>query len=248
VAHLHDGNLSGDESTRDPLLDGVRGRPHRRAMRDGRRRRARLDALVHSLTGALLTACSDYHDCPVPDPVIQASLPARLSETGLFAPGATELAPGVRPYTPSFALWSDGAEKRRWIALPEGARIDTSDMDAWRFPVGTKVWKEFVRDGIRVETRLLEKVDASDAGWAGIAYAWAADRSDAAERDGDGDGDVRDRDRRHRRARRSRRERALSEDEPPRRRGADAPARDGGRRRGRGRDGASVDWRAVMGR
>ncbi|MFO0617936.1 MAG: hypothetical protein U0414_35425 [Polyangiaceae bacterium] len=148
-------------------------------MKGPRRGRARLDVRVHALTLALLTACSDYHDCPVPDPTLQANLPARLSETGLFAAGTTELAPGVRPYTPTFALWSDGAEKRRWISIPEGARIDTKDMDAWRFPVGTKVWKEFVRDGVRVETRLLQKIDESDAGWAAMAYAWTADGSDA---------------------------------------------------------------------
>ena len=30
--------------------------------------------------------------------------------------------------------------------------------DSWRFPQGTKLWKEFTRDGVRVETRLLQKV------------------------------------------------------------------------------------------
>ena len=46
-------------------------------------------------------------------------------------------------YAPKFQLWSDSATKKRWIYLPPGSQIDTSDMDFWKFPVGTKVWKEF---------------------------------------------------------------------------------------------------------
>jgi hypothetical protein len=53
-------------------------------------------------------------------------------------------------------------------------------MDAWRFPVGTKVWKEFSLDGALVETRLLEKRrDPDDGGWFQMAYAWSADGRDA---------------------------------------------------------------------
>jgi outer membrane protein assembly factor BamB len=101
-----------------------------------------------------------------------------LSETGLYADvAAGTIAGGVRPYRPRFELWSDGAEKSRWLYLPEGNRIDTSSPDAWQFPIGTKVWKEFVRDGTRVETRLIEKISASD--WAFMAFQWRADQRDA---------------------------------------------------------------------
>src|SRR5688500_13196261 len=94
--------------------------------------------------------CNDYTVCDAPAPARLSVLPARLSETGLFADvKAGTLAPGVRAFRLQFELWSDGAAKRRWVALPEGGRIDTSDMDAWRFPVGTRLWKEFTRDGVR---------------------------------------------------------------------------------------------------
>jgi hypothetical protein len=97
-------------------------------------------------------------------------MPASLSETGLYAPGSTtELAAGVVEYAPRYELWSDGADKRRWLQLPAGAKIDTGDMDHWRFPLGTKVWKEFSRDGTRLETRLLWKTDER---WTRLAYAW----------------------------------------------------------------------------
>ena len=36
-------------------------------------------------------------------------------------------------------------------------------MDEWHFPVGTKVWKEFSRDGKRLETRLFWKTEPN--GW-----------------------------------------------------------------------------------
>jgi hypothetical protein len=100
--------------------------------------------------------------------------PATLFDTGLYADAAmTQLAPGVLEYSPQFALWSDGAEKRRFILLPEGTQIDTSNMDYWSFPVGTKVWKEFTRDTKRVETRILWKRAEGD--WFMAAYAWTED-------------------------------------------------------------------------
>jgi hypothetical protein len=106
----------------------------------------------------------------------------RLSQTGLYSDiGGKAIAPQNRAYTPQYVLWSDGGVKRRWLFLPAGTRIDSSDMDRWSFPVGTKVWKEFSFQGRRVETRLIEKIaPANDiASWRFKAYAWRADESDA---------------------------------------------------------------------
>src|SRR5690242_16817652 len=41
------------------------------------------------------------------------------------------LAKGVEPYKPGVVLWSDGAEKQRWISLPKGKKIDTSTPIEW---------------------------------------------------------------------------------------------------------------------
>lgn len=113
------------------------------------------------------------------DVVVDATTPpARLSESGLYADIANGvLAPGVADYEPQGVLWADAAEKRRWVYLPPGARIDTSNMDDWVYPVGTRLWKEFVVDGQRVETRLIAKV--AEASWVLVAYRWNADQSDA---------------------------------------------------------------------
>ena len=119
-----------------------------------------------------------------------AESPSDLACTGLYADWTTKtIAPAVMPYTPSYVLWSDGAEKSRWIYLPEGSSIDTSDMDDWTFPVGTKVWKEFrwpeadaaptyagVPAGQRIETRLLWK---RPGGWDVLIYRWSDNESTA---------------------------------------------------------------------
>lgn len=107
--------------------------------------------------------------------------PKLLSQTGLYADlGARTLAAGVLEYAPRWPLWADGATKRRWIRLPQGQTVDTSDMNQWKFPAGTKMWKELSVGGKVVETRFLWKV--VDGGWPYWwmgAYVWRADGSDA---------------------------------------------------------------------
>ena len=103
--------------------------------------------------------------------------PALLSQTGLYAAGGLEPVSGVEAYAPQYPLWSDGAAKARWVYLPPGQKIDTSNADAWAFPVGTKFWKEFSFHGRRVETRLIWK--AAEDGWVFAAYAWRPDQRDA---------------------------------------------------------------------
>jgi hypothetical protein len=111
--------------------------------------------------------------------------PTNLVCTGLFADITSKLvAPGVEAYAPAVPLWSDGAEKQRWIELPPDTTIDNSDPSEWMFPIGTKVWKEFSRAGRRVETRLWHKVDTNY--WVDATYAWNADET-AATRSAGGD-------------------------------------------------------------
>jgi hypothetical protein len=108
------------------------------------------------------------------------ALPERLSQTGLFADLPQQrLAAGVFAYAPEFVLWSDGADKRRFIALPEGSRIDSHDAEAWSFPEGAKLWKEFSHGDLHLETRLLQKTGPGAGEWAAAAYIWRADQSDA---------------------------------------------------------------------
>jgi hypothetical protein len=110
--------------------------------------------------------------------VRDAGLATRLSETGLYRDMASQvIASDVHAFVPQGVLWADGADKQRWVYLPPGSQIDSSKMDDWILPVGTKLWKEFSLDGKRLETRLLEKVTKDR--WTMVAYGWLADQSDA---------------------------------------------------------------------
>jgi hypothetical protein len=103
-----------------------------------------------------------------------------LAETGLYADPVTRtVAAGLIAFEPSYKLWSDGLTKRRWIRLPPGAVIDTTDMNHWIFPVGTKLWKEFSKDGVLLETRLIERVGTGPEDYWMGAFVWNAEQSDA---------------------------------------------------------------------
>ena len=108
--------------------------------------------------------------CNVPE----TGLPTDVFCTGLYADGgAGAYSADVMPYTPGVTLWSDGAEKHRYLYLPPSTQIDTTVMDAWKFPEGTKVWKEFKLGGALVETRLLWK--RSSGKWEIGTYVWSED-------------------------------------------------------------------------
>ncbi len=148
-------------------------------------------SLLAGLAILLLTsgACGDDGNAPIdgppPDNVVNdtpvdgdPNHPLTLADTGLCMNAAcTQISPMAKPYAPQYTLWSDFATKKRWIGLPTGAQIDTTNPNFWKFPVGTKVWKEFTRDNVRVETRFMLKLLADDAtpgSWFFASYAWNA--------------------------------------------------------------------------
>lgn len=112
-----------------------------------------------------------------PDAAAQAGAekaPPTLGDTGLYANvDVLEVDPRHLAFSPQYPLWTDGAAKKRWISLPPGTAIDGADAEAWVFPVGTRLWKEFSFNGQRVETRYLER--QPDGEWLYAAYAWSAD-------------------------------------------------------------------------
>ena len=104
-------------------------------------------------------------------------LPQHLGDTGLYVAGSLDkVRPDVLPFSPQYPLWSDGAAKRRWIWLPPGTSIDASAPDAWQFPPGTKLWKEFAHGHV-LETRHIER--GVDGQWRFGSYVWTADGKDA---------------------------------------------------------------------
>jgi len=105
--------------------------------------------------------------------------PLTLAGTGLYRDGATDprdFAPHARPFQPQFELWSDGATKQRFVYLPACTQVDTSEMDYWKFPVGTRLWKEFRKDGTLLETRFIHRFGPRDEDWLFATYQWDLSR------------------------------------------------------------------------
>jgi hypothetical protein len=134
------------------------------------------------LIAVVVAGCGDNHGAPdasqpPSDTAVDGNplTPDTLAGTGLcLDPSCDQISPDVHEYAPRFVLWADTASKRRWAYLPPGTTIDTSDMDHWRFPTGTKFWKEFTRDGVRVETRYIVKFGPGDEprDWFFVSYEW----------------------------------------------------------------------------
>jgi uncharacterized repeat protein (TIGR03806 family) len=124
-----------------------------------------------------------------------SNFPLRLSDIPeLLAAGSGlgHTIDGVIPYEPSAKLWSDGAEKERYIILPDYqypapnyAQITFNESVGWDFPNDTVLVKNFLlpldlADPLgslrRIETRLLVKHSGN---WSGFSYLWDEDETDA---------------------------------------------------------------------
>lgn len=113
-----------------------------------------------------------------------APLPRLLSQTGAFT-NTPALGSRFVPYDVASPLWSDGAVKTRWMAIPTSRLINYSPTGEWTFPNGSVFVKHFelpindtnpaVRK--RLETRLL--VRETNGYVYGATYKWRADNSDA---------------------------------------------------------------------
>jgi uncharacterized repeat protein (TIGR03806 family) len=110
---------------------------------------------------------------PTPD-----MIPTLLSNTGCTDPAnITNPYEGLLPYDNNASFWSDGAQKKRYIGLPNGTTITRNAGDDWEFPNGTLIVKNFRINGNLVETRHLMR--HPDGVWAGYTYEWNAQQTEA---------------------------------------------------------------------
>jgi len=115
--------------------------------------------------------------------------PALLSQTGLFS-NVANLTPaqGMVEYGVAVPFWSDSTSKRRWVALPTGARVGFAANAAWQVPPGTALVKHFdlpigTGQTRRLETRVLLHQPATPTTpthWVGVTYRWNSNQTDAA--------------------------------------------------------------------
>ena len=123
----------------------------------------------------------------VPEP------PRLLSETGAFK-DVQHLVPSptLLPYGVISPLWTDGAAKQRWVAIPNDGSHDSDDervkyreKGEWDFPVGTVLVKHFAlplderhpEKATPIETRFF--VHGEDGGYYGVTYRWNEQGTDA---------------------------------------------------------------------
>ncbi len=135
---------------------------------------------------------------PSPEP------PQLLSSLGVFSDlGALTPAAGLVPYELNAPFWSDGAEKSRWIAVPNDGLHDTADERIgfderggnWSFPAGTVLVKHFemsldeTQPGVhkRLETRF---VVFTDEDFYTVSYKWLDDGTDAVLQTGSSEVDL----------------------------------------------------------
>jgi uncharacterized repeat protein (TIGR03806 family) len=104
--------------------------------------------------------------------------PTTLSATGCVNPSnPTQPTSGLIPYDVNAPFWSDGAEKQRWIGLPDGQNISVGTSGDWDFPNGTVLMKHFRNATRLIETRLFMR--HPDGTWGGFTYEWNAQQTDA---------------------------------------------------------------------
>ena len=118
-------------------------------------------------------------------PAEPAVFPRKLSETGLFESVPDhKLLPSVIPYSVNVQLWSDGAFKQRWLAVPGEEKIQYTSNRGWNFPNGSVLVKSFALERESgheetrrwIETRLMVRQQNE---WVGYSYRWNDEQTDA---------------------------------------------------------------------
>ena len=108
---------------------------------------------------------------------LEEPFPKRLSEWNLFMQTSGKLVPnaGVVPYDLNTPLFSDYADKYRFVWMPAGTSAEYRADGPFEFPVGTVLAKTFAfpqngrNQERRIETRLLVH---ARSGWVSLPYIW----------------------------------------------------------------------------
>ena len=139
---------------------------------------------IAAALAAALLCVSGAIAVPTPAPnqmlIDGTTMPAKLSEFGLFRDGSSQPLETLLPYTLRTPLFSDYSEKQRLIWIPPQKKASVAADGAISFPAGSVIVKSFGwpshNGGKPVETRLL--IHRAD-GWLALPYIWDADGRDA---------------------------------------------------------------------
>ena len=127
---------------------------------------------------ALAAQTPTRHIAAVKDAAVTGeAFPAVLSDYGFFADQAAQQpATGVTPYRLNTPLWSDGADKLRFVYVPAGLQAKAQGDGLLQLPVGAALVKTFKLGGKLIETRVLLH---RASGWLALPYIWDADQREA---------------------------------------------------------------------
>jgi uncharacterized repeat protein (TIGR03806 family) len=145
-------------------------------------------ALLGAAALALGVSVAFSHDASaLPPPMVNDALiqgdtmPRKLGDYGFFTDGAARHPDKrLKAYELNTALFSDGAEKLRYVYVPEGAQVNADGDGLLKFPVGAAIIKTFAfGEGAEqryIETRvLLHRAD----GWLALPYRWNEEQTEA---------------------------------------------------------------------
>ena len=104
--------------------------------------------------------------------------PEKLSDHPCFEGDTPEVSAALVPYEVNAPLWSDGADKHRYFAVPDDSALSVGRDGDFDLPPGGVLVKEFALDDTRLETRLITRDEAG--AWHAATYVWNEAQSDAA--------------------------------------------------------------------
>ena len=134
-----------------------------------------------ALTGAVIARATPPPATVNDEAVIGDELPRTLEEFAFFRDrAARDPSPGVIAYRLNTPLYSDGAEKLRYVYVPSGQTMAAQDNGLLDLPVGSALIKTFAfGEGSEqrfIETRvLLHRTD----GWVALPYVWNEEQTEA---------------------------------------------------------------------
>jgi uncharacterized repeat protein (TIGR03806 family) len=138
--------------------------------------------LLSALAICLVTVGLSAARPAISDATIAATAPpATLSAFGFFEGAADQPSSQLIGYSLRTPLFSDYAEKQRFIYLPDGEWPTAGTDGRLIFPVGTALVKSFGYPGDAGSLKILETrvlLHRQD-GWVALPYVWRADGSDA---------------------------------------------------------------------
>ena len=117
--------------------------------------------------------------------ILADSPPKFLSDYGFFENTKDQITvPGVLPYELITSLFSDYADKHRFLYIPEGKIADYEENSVFNFPIGSVLIKTFSYESSSnqissrhlIETRLLIR---KDSGWDTLTYVWDSEGEEA---------------------------------------------------------------------